>query len=171
MEERFRKKGQALLGKWFEELLHLEPLRLPQGARCPHCGIGTLSQNGFRCKLVETTLGAIRLRRAYYVCDQAECTQGLYPLDLKLGLGRDRASPELHQIQMEVAQAMSFESAATLLNNLLGGTISSRQTEESVRNFVFGAWICSVVNTECIGIRHYYSTLKITALKPSLSRD
>ena len=104
MEKRARKRSLALLGECFEELLHHEPLRLAQGACCPHCGIGTLSQNGSRCKLVETTLRPITLRRAYYVCDLAACSRGLYPLDLKLGLGRGRASPELHQLQMEVAQ-------------------------------------------------------------------
>ena len=133
LEARYRRTALKAFSAALQGRINGRPLLLPKGARCGHCGVGTLRRNGFRPKTVTTTLGSMRLQRAHYVCDHAECGTGTYPLDLKLDLGRGRWSQELLRVLGEVGQHISFGPSAELLRDLLGVVVSGRHLGRVVR--------------------------------------
>ena len=64
-----------------------------QGPRVP-CGAGHQAQfTGYRDKTVDTVLGPVTLRRAWYHC--APCRRGLAPRDARLGVAGQTMSPGL----------------------------------------------------------------------------
>ena len=83
------------------------------GARmaCP-CG-GAARFEGYRPKGVQTLVGWITLRRAYYVC--AACGQGYCPLDAALGLRRDSLSPGVRRLVGRFGAVLPFAAAAGAL--------------------------------------------------------
>ena len=76
------------------------------------CG-GTAVFEGYRPKGVQTLLGWITVRRAYYVC--AACGHGFCPLDATLGLGRDSLSPGVRRLAGRLGALLPFAEAATTL--------------------------------------------------------
>jgi hypothetical protein len=84
-----------------------------QGPRrpCP-CG-GVATGEGSRPKGVQTLVGWITVRRAYYVCPT--CGQGHCPLDAALGLARDSLSPGVRRLTCRLGALLPFAEAATTL--------------------------------------------------------
>jgi hypothetical protein len=83
------------------------------GPRCPcPCG-GVAICEGYRPKGVQTLVGWITVRRAYYVC--AACGQGQCPLDAVLGLARDSLSPGVRRLASRFGALLPFAEAAESL--------------------------------------------------------
>ena len=83
------------------------------GARrpCP-CGAAA-SFEGYRAKGVQTVVGWIAVRRAYYAC--ATCGHGHCPLDAVLGLARDSLSPGVRRLACRFGALLPFAEAADAL--------------------------------------------------------
>jgi hypothetical protein len=73
------------------------------------CGAATRCE-GYRTKGVQTVVGWITVRRAYYVC--AACGQGHCPLDAVLGLHRDSLSPGVRRLACRFGAQVPFADAA-----------------------------------------------------------
>jgi hypothetical protein len=68
---------------------------------------------GYRTKAIQTVVGWIRVRRAYYTC--GACGTGQCPLDTTLGLARDSLSPGVRRLSARLGALLPFaEAAATL---------------------------------------------------------
>jgi hypothetical protein len=83
------------------------------GAHRPcRCG-GTAACAGYRPKAVQTVVGWITVRRAYYTCPA--CGQGHCPLDAVLGLHRDSLSPGVRRLACRFGALLPFAEAADSL--------------------------------------------------------
>jgi hypothetical protein len=83
------------------------------GARRP-CPCGAHARcEGYRAKGVQTVVGWITVRRAYYAC--AACGQGHCPLDGVLGLARDSLSPGVRRLACRFGALLPFAEAAASL--------------------------------------------------------
>lgn len=78
---------------------------------CP-CG-GEATCEGYRTKAVQTVVGWIEVRRAYYHC--GTCHHGHAPLDQGLGLGRDSHSPLVRRLASRFGALLPFTQAAATL--------------------------------------------------------
>ena len=78
---------------------------------CP-CG-GAARFEGYRAKEVQTVVGWITVRRAYYAC--AACGHGHCPLDAALGLRRDSLSPGVRRLAGRFGALLPFAEAARTL--------------------------------------------------------
>lgn len=76
------------------------------------CG-GQATFEGYRTKAVQTLVGWITVRRAYYHCGQ--CHHGHAPLDQPLGLGRDSHSPMVRRLASQFGALLPFAQAAATL--------------------------------------------------------
>lgn len=81
------------------------------------CG-GQAHFEGYRPKTVQTLVGAVRVRRAYYAC--ATCGQGQAPLDAELGVRGEAYSPALRRLICQVGALLPFEPGAALLAEASG---------------------------------------------------
>jgi hypothetical protein len=80
------------------------------GARRP-CPCGAVATcEGYRAKGVQTVVGWITVRRAYYAC--AACGHGHCPLDAALGLARDSLSPGVRRLAGRFGALLPFAEAA-----------------------------------------------------------
>jgi hypothetical protein len=79
--------------------------------RCA-CG-GAATFEGYRPKGVQTMVGWITIRRAYYACPA--CGQGYCPLDAVLGLDRDSLSPGVRRLAGRFGALLPFAEAARTL--------------------------------------------------------
>jgi hypothetical protein len=94
------------------------------------CGEGHWAQFvGYRTKTIQTVLGAVALRRAYYCC--AECGHGVKPRDDELGVTGASLSPGLRKITARVAAEAPFAKAAELLADLAAIQLNSKRIERS----------------------------------------
>jgi hypothetical protein len=75
---------------------------------CP-CG-GSAGFEGYRPKGVQTLVGWITVRRAYYLC--ATCGHGCCPVDAVLGLGQDSPSPGVRRLACRLGAQLPFATAA-----------------------------------------------------------
>ena len=73
------------------------------------CG-GEAACEGYRPKGVQTVVGWITMRRAYYACPA--CGHGQCPLDAALGLGRDSLSPGVRRLACRFGALLPFAEAA-----------------------------------------------------------
>jgi hypothetical protein len=99
---------------------------------CP-CG-GSAVFEGYRRKQVQTVLGWITLRRAYYAC--AACGHGHCPLDAVLGLGRDSPSPGVRRLAGRFGARLPFAQAAA---DLAAATVTVRLSPSTVRTITEAA--------------------------------
>ena len=76
------------------------------------CG-GAAAFEGYRAKEVQTLVGWITVRRAYYRCPV--CHRGHCPLDAALGLARDARSPAVRSLTEQFGARLPFAPAAALL--------------------------------------------------------
>jgi hypothetical protein len=81
-----------------------------EGARRPCACGGDATFEGYRPKQVQTRLGWMTLRRAYYWC--ATCRQGQAPLDGALGVARDSPSPGVRRAVGRLGALVPFAQAA-----------------------------------------------------------
>jgi hypothetical protein len=84
---------------------------------------------GYREKAVDTVLGPVTLRRAWYHC--ADCKAGLAPRDAELGVAGASMSPGLSAMNDLAAAAGPFAGAARLLQELAGVRLDARRAGRS----------------------------------------
>ena len=117
----------VLGGRLLEDLLAAD-----DGYRGPRadCGAGhDAAFVSYRVKTLDTVLGPVRLRRAWYHC--AACGHGLAPKDAELGTARGSMSPGLAKITARAATAVPFAKAAGLLAELAGVSLTVKRVERS----------------------------------------
>jgi hypothetical protein len=111
----------------------LEDLLAPEaGYHGPRtdCGAGHQAEFvSYRAKTVDTVLGPVRVRRAYYHC--AGCGHGVVPRDAELGVERASMSPGLAKMTARAATAVPFAKAASLLAELAGIDLATKRVERS----------------------------------------
>jgi hypothetical protein len=106
-----------------EDLLAADPGYAGTGL---DCGCGHRAEiAGYRDKTVDTVLGRVAIRRAWYHCDQ--CHHGLAPRDGQLGIARQGMSPGLRKMTARAAAAVPFAAAAKLVGELAGITLTGRR--------------------------------------------
>lgn len=100
------------------------------GGQRVDCGQGHQAEFvGYRDKHIDTVLGRIRLRRAYYHCHS--CRRGVVPRDSQLGVAGRSLSPGLRRMVARVAAVEPFAGAADLLADLAGVRLSTKRVERS----------------------------------------
>jgi hypothetical protein len=102
---------------------------------CPRCG-HSAEFHSHREHAPQSLVGAIRHRRAYYLCRR--CGHGLFPFDQEAGLSARRLTPATERVAtLAGAVADSFERGAELLEELsgirLGESTVERTTEDAGR--------------------------------------
>jgi hypothetical protein len=96
-----------------------------RGPRVP-CGQGHEAVfTAYRDKVIDTVLGPVTLRRAWYQC--TECGHGLAPRDAELGVAGASLSPGLAAMNDLAAAAGPFAGAARLLEELAGVRLTARR--------------------------------------------
>jgi hypothetical protein len=78
-----------------------------------------------REKTVDTVLGPVTLRRAWYHC--RDCGRGFAPLDEQLGTAGQTMSPGLRKMTARAAAAVPFAAAARLISELAGLALTGRR--------------------------------------------
>jgi hypothetical protein len=86
------------------------------------CG-GEAGFEGYRPKGVQTLVGWVTLRRAYYRC--AACGRGRCPLDAALGVERDAHSPGVRRLASRFGALLPFAQAAATLAEAAGVRLSA----------------------------------------------
>jgi hypothetical protein len=84
---------------------------------------------GYRDKNIDTVLGRVRLRRAYYHC--LACQRGVVPRDEELGVAGASLSIGLRRMVARAAAVAPFAGAAGLLADLAGIRLSDKRVERS----------------------------------------
>jgi hypothetical protein len=107
----------------------LEPLLAAgagyQGPRID-CGAGHQAQfASYRDKTIDTVLGPVMLRRAWYHC--AACGHGFSPRDQQPGVAGQTMSPGLARMTGRAAAAVPFTAAARLAGELAGITLTGER--------------------------------------------
>jgi hypothetical protein len=100
-----------------------------RGPRVP-CGHGhDAGFAAYREKVIDTVLGPVTLRRAWYHC--AACGHGLAPRDAELGVAGTSLSPGLTAMNDKAAAAGPFAGAAGLLAGLAGVSLTAKRVERA----------------------------------------
>jgi hypothetical protein len=100
-----------------------------RGARV-ECGAGHQAEFvSYRAKTIDTVLGPVDVRRAYYHCPG--CGHGVVPRDAELGVGRASMSPGLAKMTARAAAAVPFAKAGHLLAELAGIQLTTKRIERS----------------------------------------
>ncbi|CCK63908.1 ISKra4 family transposase [Mycobacterium canetti] len=95
-----------------------------------HCGQGHCAWFvGYRDKNLDTVLGRVRLRRAYYHC--RTCGRGMVPRDGELGVTDASLSPGLRRMVARAAAVQPFAGAGELLAELAGVQLTPKRIERS----------------------------------------
>jgi hypothetical protein len=129
-----------------EDLLAADP-----GYAGPRAGCGCGHQAkiaGYRDKKVDTVLGRVAIRRAWYHCDQ--CHHGFAPRDAQLGVARSAMSPGLRKMCARAAAAVPFAAAARLISELAGITLTGKRAGR--RAEADGAAAAAVIEAEAAAI-------------------
>ena len=115
--------GGSVLGR----LLAADPGQ--HGPRVP-CGHGHQAEfTDYRDKTIDTVLGPVTIRRAWYRC--AACRHGLAPRDAELGVAGTSLSPGLTAMNDMAAAAGPFAKAAGLLEHLAGVPLTVKRVERA----------------------------------------
>ena len=94
------------------------------------CGAGHEAQFvGYRDKNLDTVLGRVRVRRAYYHC--TACGRGIVPRDDELGVAGRSLSPGLRRMVARAAAVEPFAGAPDLLADLAGVRLSTKRVERA----------------------------------------
>jgi hypothetical protein len=100
-----------------------------RGPRVP-CGHGhDAGLAAYREKVIDTVLGPVTLRRAWYHC--AACGHGFAPRDAELGVAGTSLSPGLTAMNDKAAAAGPFAGAAGLLADLAGVSLTAKRVERA----------------------------------------
>lgn len=128
------------------------------------CGHGHHAEFvSYRSKRLDTVLGRITLRRAYYHCHT--CGRGVVPRDDELGVTGASLSPGLRRMTARAAAAQPFAKASGLLVELAGVTLSAKRVERSAE--ADGAAAEQHIRTESRAI----ATGAVAALPPATLPD
>jgi len=136
--------GGSLLGRL---------LATDTGHRGPRidCGTGHHGEfAGYRDKNVDTVLGPVVVRRAYYHC--AVCRRGIVPRDEQLGINGASLSPGLRRMAARTAAAVPFAAAADLLAELAGIRLTDKRIERSAE--ADGTAAAKRITAESVAIAH-----------------
>jgi hypothetical protein len=96
-----------------------------QGQRAG-CGAGHQAAfTGYRDKSVDTVVGPVTLRRAWYHC--GACRHGFAPKDAELGVAGQTMSPGLAKMAARAGAAVPFSAAAGLVGELAGIGLTGRR--------------------------------------------
>jgi hypothetical protein len=126
------------------------------------CGAGHHAQFvGYRDKNVDTVLGRVLLRRAYYHC--RVCGRGVVPRDDELGVTEASLSPGLRRVVARAAAAEPFATAADLLAELAGIRFGKR-IERSAEADGAAAAARMAAESDAIARR------RVAVLAPAISR-
>jgi hypothetical protein len=99
---------------------------------CPHCG-GTAGFHSHREHAALSLVGAVRYRRAYYLC--RACGKGLFPFDRDAGMTTRDLTPALERVAtLAGAVADSFEKGAELLEEMAGVRASEATVERTAED-------------------------------------
>ena len=110
-----------------EDLLALDA---GYGGPAVDCGAGHQARFvSYRDKVIDTVLGPVTVRRAYYHCGQ--CPGGVVPRDAELGTVHASLSPGLRSMAAHAATAVPFARAAALLAELAGVSLTIKRVERS----------------------------------------
>jgi hypothetical protein len=112
-----------------------------------------------RDKNADTVLGRVRISRAWYHCDQ--CRHGLAPRDAQLGIAGQTMSAGLRKMTARAAAAVPFRSAASLVGELAGITLTGRRAGR--RAEADGNAAAAVIEAGAAAI----ATGKITPMRPA----
>ena len=113
-----------------EQLLAADPGY--HGPRVP-CGQGHQAEFvSYRDKVIDTALGAVTLKRAWYHC--AACGHGLAPRDAGLGVAGASMSPGLAAMNDQAAATAPFAKAARLLEVLGGVRLTAKRVERAAES-------------------------------------
>lgn len=94
------------------------------------CGQGHRAEFvAYRDKHLDTVLGRISLRRAYYHC--RGCGHGIVPRDDELGVTGESLSPGLRRMTARAAAAQPFAQATDLLAELAGVSLTVKRVERA----------------------------------------
>ena len=136
------KLGGSMLG----QLLSADPGQ--RGPRLP-CGQGHEAEfTDYRDKVIDTVLGPVTLRRAWYHC--AECKHGFAPRDAEPGVEGTSLSPGLAAMNDIAAAAGPFAKAAGLLEDLAGVSLTVKRVERAAE--ASGAAQCTAVRERSAAI-------------------
>jgi hypothetical protein len=127
LEPVIRTAMTALGARLLADLLSLDP-----GYRGPvaDCGAGHRAQFvSYRDKSMDTVLGRVRLRRAYYHC--RTCRAGVVPRDRELSVDGTGMSAGLRAMVAHTATAVPFARAAGMLAGLAGVTVSTSRVQRA----------------------------------------
>jgi hypothetical protein len=95
-----------------------------------NCGAGHEAEFvSYRTRTVDTVLGPVTLRRAYYHC--GPCRRGVAPRDGELAITGASLSPGLRAMTARAATAVPFAKAAGLLAELAGISLTTKRVERS----------------------------------------
>jgi hypothetical protein len=118
---------------------------------------------GYRTKMIETVLGPVAVRRAYYHC--ASCGRGVVPRDDELGVAGVSLSPGLRKMTARVAAAVPFAKAADLLAELAGIRLPAKRIERSAETD--GATAAARITAESAAI----ASGRVSVLPPAALPD
>jgi hypothetical protein len=124
------------------------------GYRGPHVDCGSGHRAGFvsyRDKTIDTALGPVTVRRAWYHC--ACCGHGLAPRDAELGVTGASMSPGLAKMTARAAAAVPFAKAAGLLAELAGIGLTVKRVERSAEASGTAAAAAAAAQTDAIRSR------------------
>ncbi len=125
LERAVRTAMTALGARMLADLLSLDT-----GYRGPSldCGAGHRAEFvSYRDKTIDTVLGPVPLRRAYYHC--RTCRAGVVPRDRDLGVDHIRMSAGLRAMVAHTATVVPFARAARMLAELAGVQVSTSRVE------------------------------------------
>lgn len=127
LELAIRTAMTKLGGSLLEDLLALDAGH--RGQRID-CGEGHKAAFvSYRTKTLDTVLGPIEYRRAYYHC--TDCGHGVMPRDEELGMAHASLTPGLAAMVDRVGAAVAFGEGRGLLAKLAGIELSTKRVERS----------------------------------------
>lgn len=157
VEAAVRTAMTALGGSLLEQLLAVDAGHHGQQVECAagHRA-GFVS---YRDKHLDTVLGPITVRRAWYHCP--ECRHGTAPLDEALRIAASSLSPGLRAMLDRAGGAAPFAQARSLLADLAGLTVNTKRIERAAE--------ADGATAAAADAEHAHATLsgRITALRPT----
>lgn len=126
-------------------------LGMDSGHRGPRvdCGSGHLAEFvSYRTKTLDTVLGPIEYRRAYYSC--GDCSSGVVPRDEELGVAHASLTPGLAAMADRVGAAVPFAKGRDLLAELAGIELCTKRVERCAE--ADGKALAAAIDAHAAGI-------------------